>query len=348
MATRISSLFTFGARHERLPTEDGAATRQTSTDEEEAVARPSRDESNNNNSRSNDSSSDTVIAVETVESDDDEETGGGPTEEDSGVIANDDEEEDNAAAQLTATIPRLSTRGTVSLAELEEERELARRRTSACVLLAVFVLFRLWVVALQSGDVFYMILCLFGTSWTARLIRHNREREEALDERIRVYLENAGPDPPGIDRNELRFLSFQAQLALAMMESQRQMQQGGYGHPDGHNGSNGVSDDAKKKWDVFAFKEGMEGGVAAKLKGGYGSVTQEEHAKGLEEDGPHCSICLGEYEDGEKLVRLPCGHIYHEDCVSSWTTNHTRCPLCNYDLESATSESSSPPENSMV
>ena len=38
--------------------------------------------------------------------------------------------------------------GTVSLEELEEERELARRRTSACILLSVFVLFRLWVEAL--------------------------------------------------------------------------------------------------------------------------------------------------------------------------------------------------------
>jgi Ring finger domain len=348
MATRISSLFTFGARHERLPTDDASA-RQASTDEEEGAARPS-DESNNNDNNSSSANnnisrnSSAAVEVETVESDD-EETGG--TDEDSGVIAHVDEEEDDAA-QLTATIPRLSTRGTVTLAELEEERELARRRTSACVLLAVFVLFRLWVEALQNGDVFVMMLCLFGTSWTARLIRHNREREEALDERIRVYLENAGPNTTEIDRNDLRFLSFQAQLALAMMESQRQMQQGGYGHPDGHNGSNGVSEDAKKKWEHFAWKEGLEGGVAARLKGGYGSVTQKEHAQGLEEDGPHCSICLGEYEEGEKLVRLPCGHIYHEDCVSSWTTNHTRCPLCNCDLESATSESSSPPENSMV
>ncbi|CAB9522342.1 protein ligase Arkadia [Seminavis robusta] len=346
MATAISSLFSFGARHERLPTDEASASRVS--DDEETTT-------NNNNSSS--------VIVETVASDDeDEEMGTAATDEDdSGVMDNHNNEEDDdedAAAQLTATIPRLSTRGgTVTLTELEEERELARRRTSACVLLAVFVLFRLWVEALQSGDFFVMLLCLFGTSWTARLIRHNREREEALDERIRSYLENADPNTTEIDRNDLRFLSFQAQLALAMMESQRQMQMGGYGHPDGpnNNTSSGVSDDAKSKWEHFAFKEGMEDGMAVPLKGAadYGSVAQEEHAKGLEEDGPHCSICLGEYEHGEKLVRLPCAHIYHDDCVSSWTTGHTRCPLCNFDLESvagteSSSSSASPPQDSMV
>ena len=328
MATAISSLFSLRGRHERLPTEEEGAAPSSETTEEDVVvvedppARNSDDEEQD-------------IVVETV--DFDEETG-------EATAAATTESEEDDAAQLTATIPRLSTRGTVTLSELEEERELARRRTSACVLLAVFVLFRLWVEALQNGDLFVMMLCLFGTSWTARLIRHNREREEALDERIRAYLENADPNTTEIDRNDLRFLSFQAQLALAMMESQRQMQQGGYGHPDGHSGSDGVSDDAKKQWEHFSYKEGLEGDPVLANQGGYGSVAQND--KGFEEDGPHCSICLGEYEDGEKLVRLPCHHIYHDDCLESWTANHTRCPLCNTDLESVTSEPA--PEENMV
>lgn len=305
------------------------------TDDEEAalgIEDPPADHANDINDSGREGE---IIVVETVNSDD---------EEAGENTAADETEDEDEGGQLTATIPRLSSRGTVTLSELEEERELARRRTSACVLLAVFVLFRLWVEALQNGDLFVMMLCLFGTSWTARLIRHNREREEALDERIRVYLENADPNTTEIDRNDLRFLSFQAQLALAMMESQRQMQNGGYGHPDGHNARDGVSDDAKNQWEHFSYKEGLE----ETTKGGYGSVAQNECTKGLDhsEDGPHCSICLGEYEEGEKLIKLPCSHIYHDDCLDSWTTNHTRCPLCNLDLESVTSETT--PEESMV
>lgn len=345
MATAISNLFSFRTRHERVPTEEESGV-STQTSDEEVALSVEDPPANNNNNRSN--SSDNLveeddIVVETVDFDD-EETG----EISAAASENENETaEDDDAAQLTATIPRLSSRGTVTLSELEEERELARRRTSACVLLAVFVLFRLWVEALQNGDLFVMMLCLFGTSWTARLIRHNREREEALDERIRAYLENADTaNVTEIDRNDLRFLSFQAQLALAMMESQRQMQNGGYGHPDGHTGSEGVSEGAKKQWEHFSYKEGLEGDPVLANQGGYGSVAQNEHAKGLEEDGPHCSICLGEYEDGEKLVKLPCNHIYHGDCLESWTSNHTRCPLCNTDLESVTSDAA--PEENMV
>lgn len=364
MVASITSMFsTTRGLHSRLPTDDDATSQNSIVEDDSGIeANNSRSSSNSNGN----SSGIPDIVVETVQSDDETEelnSSNSNTDVDveTGNADADDDAMETAAARLTATLPLARAANTVTLSELEEERELARRRTSGCVLLAVFVLFRLWIEALRNGDVFIMMLCLFGTSWTARLIRHNREHEEALDERIRVYLENADPNTTEIDRNDLRFLSFQAQLALAMMESQRQIQQGGYGNPDGHNGNAGVSEDAKSKWEHFAWKEGMEDGssksnsggglsptTATTTKGDYGSVAQNEQQplpssskEGLlEEDGPHCSICLGEYEDGEKLVKLPCNHIYHEDCVGSWTTNHTRCPLCNLDLESVTSSSS--------
>jgi hypothetical protein len=51
-----------------------------------------------------------------------------------------------------------------------------------------------------------------------------------------------------------------------------------------------------------------------------------------DEEEPSCSICLCEYETGETVTKLPCNHIYHESCLTSWTENHVRCPLCNFDL----------------
>jgi len=234
---------------------------------------------------------------------------------------------------------------TVSLAELEEERELARRRTSACVLLAVFVLLRLWVEALKTSDFGLLLLCLMGTSWTARWIRHNREREEELDRRIQAYLENSEPGTTEVDRNDLRMLSFQAQLALAIMESQRQMiQGGGYGHSDGHSNSNGISDEAKSQWESFKFKK-LPNTNKNEKGNGYGSVALKDASLGEE---PACSICLGEYDHGEDLVRLPCNHIYHAECIASWTNNNVRCPLCNLDLESAPLSSESRVEGSIV
>merc|ERR1712187_1061169 len=220
---------------------------------------------------------------------------------------------------------------TMTLSELEEERELARRRASACVLMGVFVLFRLWIEAIQNGDFVLLMLCLMGTSWMARWIRHNREQEEELDRRIANYQnENSTTE---IDRNDLRMLSFQAQLALAIMESQRQIMEGGHGHPDGSHTSRGVSEATQSSWKRFTYKSDP-----TPKKNGYGSVGQEGPAKGSEE-APNCSICLGEYEDGETLVQLPRGHTYHEECITSWTENHTKCPLCNFELESSPNRS---------
>ncbi|KAJ3193503.1 hypothetical protein HK101_004711 [Irineochytrium annulatum] len=49
-----------------------------------------------------------------------------------------------------------------------------------------------------------------------------------------------------------------------------------------------------------------------------------------------CAICTCDFEDGETLRELPCGHDYHEECISTWilgdgVTNakkHRECPLC--------------------
>ena len=226
-------------------------------------------------------------------------------------------------------------RTTMTLAELEEERDLARRRMSACVLLTVFVLFKLWIDCIEQPSLPLLMVCLIGTSWTARWIRYNRDREAELDRRIAQYLRsnrnnNNHADGEGVmDRNDLRMLSFQAQLALAIMESQRHMMEGG--RPDSENQDPGVSEAAKGHWEAIKFHDTAQ----------YGSVK--------EVDGPHCSICLCEYEEGDQLTKLPCQHLYHQECIDSWTEHHTKCPLCNMDLEAVTEGSSAAAvENSIV
>mmetsp|Transcript_11888 Transcript_11888/g.18237 ORF Transcript_11888/g.18237 Transcript_11888/m.18237 type:complete len:338 (-) Transcript_11888:118-1131(-) len=224
-----------------------------------------------------------------------------------------------------------------TLHELEEEREIVRRRTSVCLLLAIFLLFRLWYNALIQSDLGLLLLCMVLTSWCARYIRYNREREEELDRRINNYDENNGEDPDGLNPPDLRMLSFQAQLALAIMESQRQMMEGGFGHPDGQQGQEGVSDEAREQWERFSFKTVDAPEEKGKKKGAYGSLVQDD-----DDEEPSCTICLCEYENGDALVRLPCNHIYHEECITSWTDGHSKCPLCNVDLESiAETETSS-------
>ena len=53
-----------------------------------------------------------------------------------------------------------------------------------------------------------------------------------------------------------------------------------------------------------------------------------------------CSICLDEFKEGDKCIRLPCEsepHIFHsgsDSCsgVKPWLSRNNTCPMCRYDI----------------
>ncbi|KAK4429772.1 E3 ubiquitin-protein ligase RING1-like [Sesamum alatum] len=45
-----------------------------------------------------------------------------------------------------------------------------------------------------------------------------------------------------------------------------------------------------------------------------------------------CSICLEEFSDGVHGTRLPCRHMFHENCILRWLRRNHVCPLCRYQL----------------
>ncbi|PKA59492.1 RING-H2 finger protein ATL54 [Apostasia shenzhenica] len=45
--------------------------------------------------------------------------------------------------------------------------------------------------------------------------------------------------------------------------------------------------------------------------------------------GRDCSVCLGEFRDGELVRLLPkCSHAFHLSCIDRWLSSHVNCPLC--------------------
>ncbi|ONK56629.1 uncharacterized protein A4U43_C10F10900 [Asparagus officinalis] len=45
-----------------------------------------------------------------------------------------------------------------------------------------------------------------------------------------------------------------------------------------------------------------------------------------------CVICYMAYEKHDKLITLPCQHLYHKHCIARWLKINKACPVCNDDV----------------
>ena len=195
------------------------------------------------------------------------------------------------------------------------------------VLIACMFLFRLFLEGLANGDV-RMLLAVLLSIWLLRWVQ--LRRMERYDEEFAGVL---GEVLESGDRSRLgatidvQLLGFQGQLAMAILESRRQMNEtGGYGRPDGAgNILNGVSEETKAGWKHFHFNP--TGNVDEEQNDSDDMLLKRSDCDSV------CCICLGEYEKGEFLCELPCGHLFHKECIGDWCENHQRCPLCNINLE---------------
>lgn len=41
-----------------------------------------------------------------------------------------------------------------------------------------------------------------------------------------------------------------------------------------------------------------------------------------------CRICLSDFESTENICILPCTHLYHSECISTWMSREITCPTC--------------------
>ena len=59
--------------------------------------------------------------------------------------------------------------------------------------------------------------------------------------------------------------------------------------------------------------------------------TPADHSEGHhddEDDDDCCVICFAPFENGDRVGRLPCTHIFHVDCLKVWLQRKNSCPLC--------------------
>jgi len=87
--------------------------------------------------------------------------------------------------------------------------------------------------------------------------------------------------------------------------------------------------------------EGFDDGVARSVRRALqigtvlaGQRLSDEEIRALpkvrfeQEELHQCSICLENYQQGELLTQLCCGHFFHVPCLARWMQRATQCPLC--------------------
>ena len=63
-------------------------------------------------------------------------------------------------------------------------------------------------------------------------------------------------------------------------------------------------------------------------------ITLENIAE-LNENKKKCIICLETFKEKDKLISLPCLHLFHRQCINNWLEYEHYCPLCKLDLNNA-------------
>jgi len=76
---------------------------------------------------------------------------------------------------------------------------------------------------------------------------------------------------------------------------------------EGYSSEEGAQNDDLKHTEVMNF-----------IKEAWGSALAMET----------CTICLGDFANGEEVRKMPCKHLFHTECIDEWLKKHKRCPLC--------------------
>lgn len=46
-----------------------------------------------------------------------------------------------------------------------------------------------------------------------------------------------------------------------------------------------------------------------------------------------CPVCKDEYQENDELIKLPCSHLFHNECILPWLKERNSCPTCRYELK---------------
>lgn len=62
------------------------------------------------------------------------------------------------------------------------------------------------------------------------------------------------------------------------------------------------------------------------------TINEDELTELKKTNSIDCSVCKDEFDLQSKLLKLPCNHYFHGECVKPWLEQRNSCPTCRYEL----------------
>ncbi|KAH6826819.1 hypothetical protein C2S53_011050 [Perilla frutescens var. hirtella] len=80
--------------------------------------------------------------------------------------------------------------------------------------------------------------------------------------------------------------------------------------------------------DEFTDHERQHEDDESKAKAAAGRLLDQMPTVATAEGGSHCAVCTEGLRLAAAAKRIPCGHVFHENCISRWLSVNYSCPLC--------------------
>jgi len=61
--------------------------------------------------------------------------------------------------------------------------------------------------------------------------------------------------------------------------------------------------------------------------------TTLDNVSKLPEEKRSCVICISNFDNGDKVLTIPCYHLFHTTCLKNWFKTNNTCPICKFKID---------------
>jgi len=101
----------------------------------------------------------------------------------------------------------------------------------------------------------------------------------------------------------------------------------------------GAADTDDADFNLIEMIAGQVGEAVRRLPASRAAVEGLQEVVLSEEEASHgCAVCKDCIAAGTSVLRLPCKHYFHAECIRPWLAIKNTCPVCRFELPTGDAE----------